>query len=323
VNHSLRARRRRLLLTGTAAGLALTLTACGSGSASDASADAAASPPAEDTTVSTAFGDVTVPAKPQRVVTLSESALDVALAVDVTPVGTTASRGGDAAPAYLGEEATAIPVVATVREPNLEAILEAEPDVILAAAGLEQAQYDSLAAIAPTVVPEEAERGDWAAPLHTYAQALGADAELTEELDSITERASAVSDAGGLQGSAAVVRWAANGPVLMNAANMPGSLLTAAGATPLQAAVDLGERPHSDPLSLENLAQVDAARLFLAAFGTDGAAALEAARSQPAFAQLEAVRADAVDVVDGSVWSSASGPIAADLVMDGIEAAAG
>ncbi len=323
MNHPLRARRRRVLLTGTAAGLALALTACGGSSASDTSSEAAAGAPAEDTTVSTAFGDVPVPAEPERVVTLSESALDVALAVDVTPVGTTASRGGDAAPAYLGEEAAAIPVVATVREPNLEAVLEAEPDVILAAAGLEQAQYDSLAAIAPTVVPETPERGDWQTPLHTYAEALGADEQLTEELDAITGRATAVADAGGLEGTAAVIRWAANGPVLMNATNMPGALLEASGAGSLQAADDLGERPHSDPLSLENLAEVDADRLFLATFGADGAAALEAAESQPAFGQLRAVQEDAVEVVDGSVWSSASGPIAADLVMDGIEAATG
>jgi iron-siderophore transport system substrate-binding protein len=321
VNHPLRARRRHVLLTGTAAGLALALTACG-GDSTTASASSAESSAAEDTTVSTAFGDVPVPAEPERVVTLSESALDVALAVDVTPVGTTASRGGDAAPAYLGEEAAGIPVVATVREPNLEAILEAEPDVILAASGLEQAQYDALSAIAPTVVPETPARGDWEAPLHTYAEALGADEQLTEELDAVTERASAVSAAGGLEGSAAVIRWAANGPVLMNATNMPGALLEDAGANPLQAAVDLDERPHSDPLSLENLTQIDADRLFLAAWGNDGTAALETARSEPAFAQLAAVQADAVDVVDGSVWSSASGPIAAGLVMDDIEAAA-
>jgi iron complex transport system substrate-binding protein len=85
--------------------------------------------------------------------------------------------------------------------------------------------------------------------------------------------------------------------------------------------VDLGSSPHSDPLSLENLDRVDADRLFLAAFGTDGAAALEGARSNPAFTRLKAVGTDDVRVVDGSVWSSASGPIAAELVMDDIERA--
>ncbi|HYH25900.1 MAG TPA: ABC transporter substrate-binding protein [Blastococcus sp.] len=309
--------RRRTLLAGTAAGLVLALTACG-GSDSTGTDTASA---AEDTTVATAYGDVTVPAAPENVVTLAESALDVALAVGVTPVGTTASRGGDKAPAYLGEEAAGIPVVATVVEPNLEAILEAGPDVILASAGLEQAQYDALSAIAPTVVPERPARGDWEAPLHTYAEALGADDELTEELDAIAGRAAALKEDGTLQGSAGVIRWMANGPVLMNSTNMPGELLTASGATALQTATDLGDRPHSDPLSLENLAQIDADRLFLAAFGADGKGALQAAGSEPAFTRLKAVEAGATEEVDGSVWTSASGPIAAGLVMDDIEAA--
>ena len=309
---------RRTPLAGAAAGLVLALAACGGGSGPTGTDTASATGGA---TVATAYGDLAVPADPEKVVTLSESALDVALAVGVTPVGTTASRGGDKAPAYLGEEAAAIPVVATVTEPNLEAILEAEPDVILAAAGLEQAQYDALTAIAPTVVPERPARGDWEAPLHTYAEALGADDALTEELDAVAERATALKETGALDGSAGVLRWMAAGPVLMNSTNMPGELLTASGATALQVAADLGDRPHSDPLSLENLAQIDADRLFLAAFGADGKGALDAAGSVPAFTRLRAVEAGAATEVDGSVWSSASGPIAAGLVMDDIEAA--
>ena len=320
MNHLPLARRRPVLSTATLAAAALVLTACGGGSSSATDASEAA---AQETTVGTAYGDVTVPAEPERVVTLAESALDVSLAVGVTPVGTTASRGGDSAPAYLGEGAADIPVVATVAEPNLEAILEAQPDLILASPNLAQEQYDALTAIAPTVVPEGTAGGDWTAPLHTYAEALGADDELTSALDDVTARAEALAGDGVVDGTAAVVRWAANGPVLMNSALMSGSLLQAAGATPVQAAAELGTKPHSDPLSLENLAQVDADRLFLAAFGADGTGALEAARSQPAFTQLQAVQEGATTEVDGSVWSSAAGPIAADLVMDDIEAAVG
>ncbi len=321
MNHLPSALRRRALPTVTVAAVALVLTACGSdddSSGSSGSGEAAA----QEVSVSTLYGEVTVPAGPERVVTLAESALDVALSVGVTPVGTAASRGGDSAPAYLGEDAADIPIVATVSEPNLEAILEAEPDLILAAGGLAQEQYDALSAIAPTIVPEASTGGDWQAPLHTYAEALGADDQLTEELDAVEERAAALAGEGGFGGSAAVIRWMANGPLMMNANLMPGSLLQAAGATPIQVAADLGSRPHSDPLSLENLAEVDADRLFVAAFGADGPGALEAARSQPAFQQLAAVQSGDVVEVDGSVWSSASGPIAADLVMDDLEAAA-
>ena len=324
MNHLPSALRRRVLPTVTVAAVALSLAACGSDddSATSGGSGGDGGAAAEEVTVSTLYGDIPVPAEPERVVTLAENALDTALSVGVTPVGTTASRGGNAPPAYLGAEAAEIPVVATVAEPNLEAILEAEPDLILAASGLEQEQYEALSAIAPTIVPETPERGDWQAPLRTYAEALGEEGALTEELEAIEERAAALAEQGAYEGSAAVVRWMANGPVLMNATHMPGSLLEAAGATPLQVAEDLGERPHSDPLSLENLEQVDADRLFLAAFGADGGSALEAARTQPAFARLGAVQEDRAVEVDGSVWSSASGPIAADLVMDDMEEAA-
>src|SRR3569833_2884815 len=196
-----------------ATALTLALAACGGSSEEDSAA--APSSEATETTVVTAFGDVTVPAEPERVVTLAESALDVALGVGITPVGTTASRGGDKPPAYLGEDAAAIPAVATVREPNLEAILQAEPDVILAAAGLQQAQYDALSAIAPTVVPEAPAAGEWEEPLHTYAEALGAADGLTELLDAVTARAEKLAGDGALSGTAAVVRWMANGPVIM------------------------------------------------------------------------------------------------------------
>ena len=313
-------RQRRAAATLAAATLTFSLAACGG--SPEETADAAG-PSATDTTVATAFGDVTVPAEPQRVVTLAESALDVALGVGVTPVGTTASRGGDSAPAYLGDQAAGIPIVGTVREANLEAVLETEPDVILASSGLAQEQYDALSAIAPTVVPDAAAAGAWEEPLHVYAQALGAEDELTERLDAVTARAEALADDGALAGTAAVVRWMATGPVIMNAGNMPGQLLQAAGAEPVQAAVDLGDAPHSDPLSLENLGEVDADRLFLAAFGADGGTALEAAQSEPAFTRLTAAQSGATASVDGGVWASSSGPIAADQVMDDIEAAAG
>jgi iron complex transport system substrate-binding protein len=312
-------RLRAPLSVAITAGLALILTACG-GAASSSTSSAGTSA-AGETTVSTAFGDVVTPASPERVVTLAESALDVALAVGITPVGTTASRGGNAAPAYLGTDAADIPIVASVAEPNLEAIVETDPDLILAGSNLTQEQYDALSAIAPTVAPKAPERGEWETPLHTYGEALGADDVLTEKLDDVADRAQALADEGSVEGTFAVVRWMANGPVLMNSANMPGSLLQAAGATPMQAAADLGDQPHSDPLSLENLDQVDADRLFVAAFGADGKTALDAAQSQPAFARLKAVESGTTAVVDGSVWSSASGPTAASLVLDDIEKA--
>src|SRR5699024_11426474 len=73
-------------------------------------------------------------------------------------------------------------------------------------------------------------------------------------------------------------------------------------------AEELGNRPHSDTLSLENLAQVDADWLLLASLTADGEQALVEAQKQPVFKRLHAVQNDRVKVVDGQVWSSGYGP---------------
>ncbi|MDQ0957313.1 ABC-type Fe3+-hydroxamate transport system substrate-binding protein [Streptomyces sp. B4I13] len=118
-------------------------------------------------------------------------------------------------------------------------------------------------------------------------------------------------------GTAVVVRWMATGPVVLSSALMPGRLLKLTGDRISPAAFT--GRPHTDPLSLEDLGEIDADRIYLTTLNADGEKALAAAKEQPAFARLRAVRTGSVDVVDGDVWSSAAGPLAAAEVLDGIE----
>ena len=63
----------------------------------------------------------------------------------------------------------------------------------------------------------------------------------------------------------------------------------------------------------------DADWLFVASLNADGASALEAARQQPAFTRLHAVRQNHVATVDGQVWASGSGPLAAHQVLDDLQ----
>lgn len=74
---------RSLALPAAAVALALTLTACGSGNSDGGdSADSAAA----GTVVTDMFGEVEVPADPQRVVALGWSDAETALALGVQPV---------------------------------------------------------------------------------------------------------------------------------------------------------------------------------------------------------------------------------------------
>ncbi|MCE8044135.1 iron-siderophore ABC transporter substrate-binding protein [Halomonas daqingensis] len=277
--------------------------------------------------VETAFGEVVVPRSPERVVTLYEGALDVALAAGVTPLGAVTTRGGDGMARYieahLGEQRPAI--VGVVREINLEAVLALEPDVILAPPQLPEAQYRLLSRMAPTVVPltKGLDPEAWRAETRLFAQALGREAEIEAALEQVDARAAEVAEriAADEAPSAVLVRWMPQGPMVMSADLFTAGLLRAAGVAVHDAGLTRENSPHSDPLSLENLSRVDADWLFLATLNEEGREALQAAQATPAFARLDVVARDQVVPVDGQLWSSATGPLAALTILDQLDAA--
>ncbi|MFP8886271.1 ABC transporter substrate-binding protein [Streptomyces mangrovi] len=304
---------RRTVQALAVSALLMGVAACGGTASGD---DGGSQGTAATRSVETAYGSVEVPAEPKRVVALGDTSLDTALYLGIEPVGTSSARGADTAPGYLGEKAESVPLVATVKEPNIEAVLKADPDLILAAPRLEKSQYDALKAVAPTVVPNS---DDWQRPARTYAEALGEKEEFDNKIDALLERAA--DAAGGKDpGTAVVARWMPAGPMVMNAANMPSGLLEEAGAELLPIARELNS-PHSDPLSLENLDRIDADHVFIATLNAEGEKALEAAREQKSFTRLKAAERDAVSGVDGQVWSSSAGPYAMEQVVEDIEAA--
>ena len=104
----------------------------------------------------------TVPDAPRRVVVLSELDLDSALTLGVQPVGTVNGRGQSTLPRYLLDKAgKEIAVVGDLDNPNLEKLIDLEPDLILTG----QTKPELLALlkeIAPTVVT-----GNWGEPWKT------------------------------------------------------------------------------------------------------------------------------------------------------------
>jgi iron complex transport system substrate-binding protein len=155
----------RILRTVLSVLLVVALAACsGSGSGDEETTGRATTEAAaRDTfplTVEHRFGVTTIEEAPTRVATVGLTDHDAVLALGVTPVGTTEWYGGhlfgvwpwardelgDAEPVLLGD-AEAI---------DEEAVIEADPDVILALyAGLTQEQYDDLSRFAPVVTAPE------------------------------------------------------------------------------------------------------------------------------------------------------------------------
>lgn len=275
---------------------------------------------AAERTLDTAFGPVKLEGSAQRVVALGENALDAALSLGIQPVGTLASRGGTDVPDYLKEKAGKVALVGTVREPNLEAVLAQQPDLILASPELPKAQYDRLSLIAPTVVPKGSSFRDWREVFEAYAEALGRPDEGKRRIDEIDARLSSMRDRLTGHPQVSVVRWNPQGPFIMSSQLFVGQLLDSLGFKPNELATQT-QKPHTDILSLENLSKADADWIFLATLNADGHKALEDARRQPAFTRLDAVKNDHVVTVDGQVWSSSSGYLAAQRVLDDVEKA--
>ena len=267
-----------------------------------------------------AYGPVKLSGSPQRVVALDENALDVALALDVKPVGALASRGGTDIPEYLKAKSGKIAIVGSVREPNLEAILVLQPDLILAPSELPKAQYDRLSLIAPTIVPKGGSFQDWRNVSGIYAQALNKQDEgaaLAEEIDT---RLADLRERLPRHPQVSVIRWNPQGPFIMSSRLFVGQLLDAIGLKPNELSTQT-KKPHTDILSLENLNKADADWIFLATLNSDGRKALEEARKQPAFNRLEAVRSGRLVSVDGQIWSSSAGYLAAHHILDDVEKA--
>ncbi|MCB8888813.1 iron-siderophore ABC transporter substrate-binding protein [Vreelandella malpeensis] len=281
---------------------------------------------AQARTLDTAFGNVEVEGTPERVVTLYEGALDASMAAGIVPLGAVSTRGGtdvaDYITAYFDDERPAM--VGVVREINIEAVLAQQPDLILTGPQLPEEQYQLLSRIAPTVVPpgQDLAADNWEAEARLFGEALDCEEAIEEAIDAVETRiatlAEQIEQAHPGQ-SAFVVRWMPGGPMVMSKELIATGLLERVGLEVSDAGLIKEGSAHSDALSLENLSMIDGDWLFLATLNEDGEAALDAARQSAAFTRLNVVQNDHVVPVNGQLWSSASGPLAAQAILDDIE----
>lgn len=91
-------------------------------------------------------GEVTIPAEPKRIIDLTGSAIGNLLALGVTPIA--ATQDALQSPYHKDKLTDVIDIGA---EPNMEAILDLDPDLIITFDYIEEAQYENLAQIAPVV----------------------------------------------------------------------------------------------------------------------------------------------------------------------------
>lgn len=281
--------------------------------------------------------EVALPLEPTRVVTLSEPTTDNALALGITPVSAVSGRGQSGVAAYLADRAGDVPILGSVGTPNLEAVGAAHPDLILVdGTSVKSDDTDTLNAlkqIAPVFYTAHS-GDDWRETFTRTADALGVTDEASTKLADFDAHVAAVSsrlnDGGYLDQTYSVVRWQGDSAGLILKELPAGQALSALGMK-RPANQDRNGEGHSEPVSLENIDQIDADWIFFGTLGKSSVnnpsaggatgveaseAALAEARASVGFDSLAAVRAGHVIPVDGSLWTSTGGY----LLMEGIVA---
>lgn len=185
--------RRSIMLVVVCAGLWL-LAACSTGEGSGSN-DSGSFKPVK---IKHALGTAEITKQPKRVVTLGQGSAETSIALGVTPVGVEEYPWGADKSGYLPwireaieERGDKLPEQFTGgTELDVEAIVELEPDVILAPwSGLTQKQYDVLKDIAPTIAYEKQPWTiTWQDQIDVISKALGYPDKSDELIDGIKEQ---------------------------------------------------------------------------------------------------------------------------------------
>lgn len=198
-------RLRVLLLTLVA--VALVAGACGSEGSDDATDSTAADAAPSDgedafpVTIAHAFGETTIDAEPTRIVSLGFTDHDTLLALGVEPIAIRQWYGDYDFVWPWAEDAlgSQTPTVIDSGELNFEEIAALDPDLIIGQyIGLEENDFETLSAIAPTV----AQPGDhpafgapWQLMARNIGDAVGLSADVERLIGEVEDRFSAIRDA--------------------------------------------------------------------------------------------------------------------------------
>ncbi|MFF0746372.1 ABC transporter substrate-binding protein [Streptomyces sp. NPDC004111] len=318
---------RRAVRTVAALGaVALLVTGCGSETdAGKSEAKGKADAAAGTRTVKDATGRaVQVPANPQRIVTLTQEDLDAVLALGLKPVGITNGQGLNKPPAYLADKVAGTEIVGNLLQPVMDKVIAAKPDLILAGDMQDEQVLKQLREITPATLVTMAPTDTWQLSLMGVGNAVNKLSVAQKVVSDYKANATAAGEKLGKNKGAevSIVRWNPDGPSWMEKKQFASGIALDMGLKRPKAQ-DKDGNAHTPALSLEKINEVDGDWLFLSTLTADGDKAFKDVQEKPAYKQLGAVKAGHVVTVNGSVWSTRGGPLAAQTVIDDISKALG
>ena len=271
----------------------------------------AVSPPVPGTTL--------VRADPQRIVVLSGDQLDAlcALGLQSRIVAAALPDGSTEQPSYLGSVVHRLPGAGSRSQPDLTAIRDAKPDLILGSVALTPQAHPGLSQIAPTVFggPPGAA---WKDNLRTVGAATGRAAaadRLVEDFDRAAHKTGADNDA--IHFQASIVQFTDTTMRVFGADDFPARVLADVGVD-RPAAQRFTDKPYAEiGISDEDLAGkpdfsiADGDIVYISFASAEAKRRAPAVLDSDAWKRLSANRDNRVFAVNNEVWQTGEGIVAA------------
>lgn len=260
-------------------------------------------------TVTSAWGTATVPADPQRIVSvLGYIDFESLLALGITPLAA-GTQAGTIASGFAPHLAAAgdVEPLAWVDGAPAEAIAALKPDLIFAP---DSDSAELLSAIAPTVPAGAANGLEWKEDFRYIAAVLGRSDDAERLLGDYESQAAVLAErlqsvVGGRTVASAQVSYDHTQVYLDNQESFSTAVLTELGLTIAPSVTEATEVPIA--ISFERLTEIDADIIFWQVRqrdedGSRDTAGLQVAKDSPLWSQITAVQADAVFEVDNRPW---------------------
>lgn len=279
--------------------------------------------------VDSAMGPVAVPVAPQRVVVLTNEALEAMIQLGIQPVGSVVAGTDVQWLPHLEPYMDGIVPIGTESQVNLELVAALRPDVIIGVRARHESIYPHLSRIAPTVFADTF-MGTWRENFLTYADAVN-QRDKAEEILAAWDAAAAdlskrLEAAGVLEWEVSVVRFNPGTGPLGGAARYYGNM---SFATDIIKRLGFRRPPHHDlddvfavGINPEQIPEVDGDAIFYFVMETGTGEATSAAQawlSQPLWQALRAHKAGRVWEVPDETWNKTYGIVSAFYVLEDIE----
>lgn len=300
-------------------GTAIVLSGCGTSSQGNNGAAAPNQGTAanQSYTIQHAMGETKIPKTPERVVILTNEGTEALLALGVKPVGAVQSWVGDPWYPHIKAEMEGVKNVGTESQPNIELIASLKPDLIIGNKMRVEKIYEQLSKIAPTVYSQEL-RGEWKNNFRLYAEAVNKKEKGAEVLAAFDSRVEDLKKKAGdkLKMKVSLVRFMPATARIYYNDTFAGIIFKQIGiARPANQDIP----KFADDVTKERIPQMEGDLLFYFTYETgDGKATKleEEWLKDPLWNNLNVVKNKKAFKVNDSIWNTAGGVKAANLLLD-------